>query len=1558
MKRLLFSIYLICIATATFAQQINDTFSIETESIRIQEIGNYMRVTYRNSSSCDSIGHPDVPVIYKRYAIPLDAQNISLSTSISGLTTLSDSVILYPVQYPQPISREKRNFVEPDKTIYQSNNPYPCTSASILSDEYIMGYRIVTIALFPIVYHPHIKMLQKRDISYTLFYESNESSLFNSTTSKVSKKRATANQLFIASLVENSNDVLKTNVIPVSMQRMSSADLSVQNDVKPEYLIITNESLKNEFQKLADWKIQKGVLTTIKTVEEIEAEYTGADLVDKIRNFIVDFGNKWGKEGLYLLLGGDTDIIPTRQVQSWDKYNERYATDACYVDNQFRITNWNTFSAKSSKNRDIFMGRIPVSTNSETRNFIERLIHYEKADLEIDYLYLKNNLIANSFPHDDYSSYCYTFEDYDKYVKEHVPSHINTWLLYDHFNCTCSSDIHRYLDYNRDFGSELNRENFLHILQHGTMHGFPHIMIYDDHGSVYSLSTSKHDKGEYVSINDIRGLNNMHQQNIITTESCNTANFSENCIGENFLKKNTLVYIGNTDYGLVAEYYIHETFLEELYSNKKKSVGSIYTAILTKHKYFRPHRFHLLGDPEMPIWTNVPQNLDVIVSPTNRIVASWQEPTTIKVKVNNLPTGETATVCIMKDTEVYKVMEIADTLEHKYQCTPLTEGTMHVTVTAHNFRPNETAIPVVGRSPVLSIENVEFLSGNDGVISPGEDVQLRVTLKNNGMAAVSGVEATMATPSPYITFVRDQLSCGKIESGATRTFTNTFRFNVATDAPEILRNDFNGTTFHLRMVKDDLGPDVDTFRVDLIPPKYKFVSHKRTGPATLTAGSSHIFISEIANLGKIEANPRMEIIPETAGVDTIIYAGNGRWRVTIADNYQIGTSVKLRVNLYGNNILSDSHVIELQDEKLTVEASSIGIHEDEKSVTLYWTMPSNAYGYHVYRSMTPTSGYTRLNKMPLTGEFFIDENLEANTPYYYKVSAVNQSFVEGNMSSLIKTHTLCGTMEGFPLHTGGLHSFMQTPTTVDVDYDGQKEIVAMGWDVNSHDSKAMILRPDGRELYDIDATSYTINGFANLNYYLATPAVADVYGNGEPCVVVLPNLANGKVCCYSSIDKNGDNKPDSLWTLSTNSGSWENAVITDLDSPNGKGEKEIITLGNPAARRLTVIDCHGKKKWQVGGLEDTHVAAPAIADLDEDGYKEIIFGDKDKIYIRKHDGSIFGDSTVFFTSPNGELLNSTPIVCDFDGDGNKDILIASCQAETSYIFAIRPDGTCFNGFDGDLATSASIYYYDTGGRNHSLSVGDIDTDGKLEVVALGKNYVKAWNNDGTLSFSRYITGVLPSTDKFVKNMSPVLADVDGNESIDIVFSIENNIYAIDNTGNNLKGFPLKTSSMVRKGVTVSDIDNDSLNEIITGDNAGKLYVWKTLGKSTAIEWGRAQFDTENTSEYISGYKDPWVITSNTTWAGGTFTNDIIVRSGTFTIPQGVTLDMRKPYRIYVMNGGTLNLTGGSITNADILVKSGGTLNVSGNSQIILRSTGGNLNVDKGAVMNIPLGIIR
>ena len=1041
------------------------------------------------------------------------------------------------------------------------------------------------------------------------------------------------------------------------------------------------------------------------------------------------------------------------------------------------------------------------------------------------------------------------------------------------------------------------------------------------------------------------------------------SDFPENCIGENLLKKNTVAYLGNTDSGIIQEYDFLETYLKELFTQNVYNIGKLHAKILPSLSGY-PHRFHLLGDPEMPVWTNVPQNLDVTVTPTTRIVASWQNPTTIKVKVNNLPAGETATVCIMKDTEVYKVIEISDTDEHRFPCTPLTAGTMHVTVTAHNFRPHETAIPVVANAPILSVDSVEFLSGNDGIISPGEDVQLRVTLKNSGVAAVSEVEATMATASPYISFVRNQLSCGEIESGGTKTFTNTFRFNVSADAPEILRNDFNGVTFHLMMDKGDLGVDVDTFRVDLIPPKYKFVSHKRTGSSTLVAGGSYTFISEIVNVGKIEATRRMEIIPETTGVDTIIYIGNGRWRVTLTDDYQSGNSVKLRVNLYGNNILSDSQVIELQDAILNVAASSIGIREEENSVTLYWSKPSNAYGYHIYRSATPTGTYTRMNKMPLTDGFFIDENLEANTTYYYKVSAVNQSMVEGGMSAPIKIHTLCGTMEGFPVMAQTeSHEYRGEATTADFDYDGQQEIILTAYYSAQQKGKIMVINPDATEPFDMDNDTSSITGYADIPWpATATPTVADIYGTGIPCIIASTRNETKEdyIVCYSSQDGNGDGKPDSLWQAAVPGSYFRSPVVTDINPKDGKGEKEIITIGDEGGNIITVQDCNGNIIYNLGipnELPNYTVCTPAVADLDGDEYKEIICGNDSNLFVWSYDGSSWSQRTLFTVSE--KRLESSPVICDLDNDGEKEIIIAAARRNPSHIYAVRQDGTCLAGFDGTIE-SASIPYSDASGAglDHGLAVGDIDADGLLEIVALGTDSIYAWNHDGTSCFKQYFSGLFPNKDGIANVVTPVLADVNGDSIPEIVFHKDNKIYALNSNGTDIEGYPLATYTFIRNGVCVSDIDGDMKNEIIAADNVGKVYAWKTNGHPAGIEWGRFRKNTENTSEYVNNYKDPWVITANTTWEGGTFTNDIIIRSGTFTIPQGVTLEMRKPYRIYVMKEGTLKITGGSITNADILVKSGGTLNVAGNSQIILRPTGGNLKVDKGAVMNMPLGTIR
>ncbi|MEJ2722610.1 MAG: C25 family cysteine peptidase, partial [bacterium] len=154
-----------------------------------------------------------------------------------------------------------------------------------------------------------------------------------------------------------------------------------------DYLIITTDALAAEFQRLADWKTEKGVPTVVRTVEFIEANTrNGVDLQETIRNFIKDAYAKWGIT--YVLLGGDTDVLPPR-----------YALSRFYlggtelpVDMYFSCLDgsWNDTHDKfwgegvnviPFDNPDLYPelynGRAPFSTTSEVSTMIDKIIAYE-----------------------------------------------------------------------------------------------------------------------------------------------------------------------------------------------------------------------------------------------------------------------------------------------------------------------------------------------------------------------------------------------------------------------------------------------------------------------------------------------------------------------------------------------------------------------------------------------------------------------------------------------------------------------------------------------------------------------------------------------------------------------------------------------------------------------------------------------------------------------------------------------------------------------------------------------------------------------------------------------------------------------------------------------------------------------------------------------------------------------------------------------------------------------------------------------------------------------------
>ena len=93
-----------------------------------------------------------------------------------------------------------------------------------------------------------------------------------------------------------------------------------------EYVIITNDDMAGEFQRLADWKTQSGVPAVVRTMSFIRSQYLrGSDDAERLRDFIRDAYSRWGAK--WILLGGDSDVIPVRLARTTYYSGEDIASD-------------------------------------------------------------------------------------------------------------------------------------------------------------------------------------------------------------------------------------------------------------------------------------------------------------------------------------------------------------------------------------------------------------------------------------------------------------------------------------------------------------------------------------------------------------------------------------------------------------------------------------------------------------------------------------------------------------------------------------------------------------------------------------------------------------------------------------------------------------------------------------------------------------------------------------------------------------------------------------------------------------------------------------------------------------------------------------------------------------------------------------------------------------------------------------------------------------------------------------------------------------------------------
>lgn len=332
-KVLSMAVALIGLMATTSLADVSHTCNFFTSALKIQEIQEPADgKTYHHLELTDSwfktelVGSPELPYRSIQLLLPADDEVQGITVTGSTSQRLVGEFNVYSAQPPWIVGQPQPPFALPDPTTYLSLEPYPGKLAEIVHDGYLSGYHLVSIRVYPVQYAPALKKL-------TFYTEIN----FKVKTQKGVNKAVPVYrrsplvqaemEKLVTSLVENPEALqlegsrfkvqgAKKNQKGIVVEPITIKSLPSIEGSGVDYLIITNEALKNAFQPLADWKTKKGVTADIRTVEWIQANYSGCDLQEKIRNFIKDAYSHWGVG--YVLLAGDTPIISDRKVKNPD----------------------------------------------------------------------------------------------------------------------------------------------------------------------------------------------------------------------------------------------------------------------------------------------------------------------------------------------------------------------------------------------------------------------------------------------------------------------------------------------------------------------------------------------------------------------------------------------------------------------------------------------------------------------------------------------------------------------------------------------------------------------------------------------------------------------------------------------------------------------------------------------------------------------------------------------------------------------------------------------------------------------------------------------------------------------------------------------------------------------------------------------------------------------------------------------------------------------------------------------------------------------------------------
>jgi uncharacterized protein (UPF0548 family) len=353
----------------------------------------------------------------------------------------------------------------------------------------------------------------------------------------------------------------------------------------------------------------------------------------------------------------------------------------------------------------------------------------------------------------------------------------------------------------------------------------------------------------------------------------------------------------------------------------------------------------------------------------------------------------------------------------------------------------------------------------------------------------------------------------------------------------------------------------------------------------------------------------------------------------------------------------------------------------------------------------------------------------------------------------------------------------------DVNGDGKPDLLVTNACVSSSNcaiGSVSVLLGNG------DGTFQTAVSYGSGGEYSRTVAVRDVNGDGKPDLLVANECASNSNCANGSVSVLLGNGDGTFRTAVSYGSGGEDTFSVAVADVNGDGKPDLLVTSlcasntNCANGSVSVLLGNGDGTFQTAvsyGSGGEGTFSVVVAEVNGDGKPDLLVANECGSNNNCANGSVSvllgnGDGTfqAALSYDSGGYYAFSVAVGDVNGDGKPDLVVANLCVSGA---------NCANGLmavllgNGDGTFQAAVSYGPGGYAAYSVAVGDVNGDGKPDLVVAnycasntnctnGSVSVLLGNGDGTFQTAvSYASGGEYS-------LSVAMADVNGDGKPDLI----------------------------------------------------------------------------------------------------------------------------------------------------------------------------------------------